>query len=164
LAGQPRLLIADEPTSGLDATVQAQVLDLIGRIALDRGMSVLLITHDLSAVAELASDVVVMYAGQVVEAAPVHALFARPQHPYTRLLLESSRRLASPAPPAAAPAGSPAPSPSGRAACRFAGGCPERGAAPERFARCTLEQPTLQPPGARHRSRCFYPALDGEAE
>jgi oligopeptide/dipeptide ABC transporter ATP-binding protein len=161
LAGQPRVLIADEPTTGLDPTVQAQIIDLIGRIARDDGMSVLLITHDLSAVAQLASDVVVMYGGQVIETAPVLSLFEQPQHPYTRLLLESSRRLASPTrSPYALRLGQRPLEPSSGATCRFAEGCPERGAAPERFPRCTLEQPALEPPGARHRSRCFYPALD----
>lgn len=160
LSRQPRLLIADEPTTGLDATVQAQIIDLIGRIARDDGMSVLLITHDLSAVAQLASDVVVMYAGHVVEAAPVHSLFEQPQHPYTRLLLESSRELASPTRWRTAPRFGLRPhGPAPASTCRFAEGCPERSAAPELFPRCTLEQPTLEPPGARHRSRCFYPAL-----
>lgn len=161
LSQQPRLLIADEPTTGLDATVQAQIIDLIGRIARDDRMSVLLITHDLSAVAQLASDVVVMYAGHVVEAAPVQSLFEEPQHPYTRLLLESSRQLASTTRWRAAPGVALRPrEPNPASTCRFAEGCPERGAAPELFPRCTLEQPTLEPEGARHRSRCFYPALD----
>lgn len=161
LAGKPRLLIADEPTAGLDATVQAQILDLLGRVAREEGMSVLLITHDLSAVAELASDVVVMYAGQVVETAPVHALFERPQHPYTRLLLESSLELTDPSRTTLAPRLGLRPcEPPPSAACRFAHDCPERAAAPERFPRCTLERPTLEPAAARHRSRCFYPVLD----
>jgi oligopeptide/dipeptide ABC transporter ATP-binding protein len=97
----------------------------------------------------------------VIEAAPVRSLFEEPQHPYTRLLLESARRLASPirsahAPPLGLRPYEPHPS----ATCRFAEGCPLRGAAPELFPRCTLEQPALEPPGARHRSRCFYPSLD----
>jgi oligopeptide/dipeptide ABC transporter ATP-binding protein len=160
LSRQPRLLIADEPTTGLDATIQAQIIDLIGRIARDDGMSVLLITHDLSAVAQLASDVVVMYAGHVVETAPVQSLFEQPQHPYTRLLLASSRELASPSRWRPVPRFGLRPhEPKPASTCRFAEGCPERGAAPELFPRCTLEQPALEPPGARHRSRCFYPAL-----
>jgi oligopeptide/dipeptide ABC transporter ATP-binding protein len=161
LSGRPRLLIADEPTTGLDATIQAQIIDLLGRIARQDGMSVLLITHDLSAVAELASDVVVMYAGHVVEAAPVQSLFDQPQHPYTRLLLESSRRLAAPThSPSAGRASLRRYEPNPSAACRFAEDCPERALRPERFPRCTQEQPALEPPGARHRSRCFYPTLD----
>lgn len=160
LSRQPRLLIADEPTTGLDATIQAQIIDLIGRIARDDGMSVLLITHDLSAVAQLASDVVVMYAGQVVETAPVQSLFEHPQHPYTRLLLACSQELAAPSRWRTAPRlGLHPHEPKPASACRFAEGCPERGGAPELFPRCTLEQPALAPPDARHRSRCFYPAL-----
>lgn len=165
LAGQPRLLIADEPTTGLDATIQAQIIDLIGRIAREDAMSVLLITHDLSTVAELATDIVVMYAGHLVEAGPVHGLFERAQHPYTRVLLESARRLASstraqPARGSGIASRLHAYEPKASTACRFAEDCPERAAAPERFPRCTLEQPNLEPSDARHRSRCFYPALD----
>ena len=163
LAGNPSLLIADEPTTGLDATIQSQIIDLIARLNRDAGMSVLLITHDLSAVAELASDVVVMYAGQIVEAAPVSSLFERPQHPYTRLLLEGSRRLAALDAPLRAPSSSPTTfEPSGVHGCRFADGCPRHNAAPDRHPRCRLEAPSLEPAEARHRSRCFYPALDSE--
>ena len=97
LAGQPQLLIADEPTTGLDPTIQAQILDLLGRLAQHDAMSLLRITHDLSAVAELASDVIVMVAGRVVEAAPVQSLFERPHHPYTRRLLDDVRQLTAPA-------------------------------------------------------------------
>ena len=161
LSGQPRLLIADEPTIGLDTTIQAQILDLLARIARDDGMSVLLITHDLCAVAELASDVVVMYAGHVVEAAPAHSLFEQPQHPYTRLLLESALRLAGPNRGASPPRLGPRPGePNPSAACRFAEACPVRAAAPQEHPRCTEEPPALEPPEARHRSRCFYPTLD----
>jgi ABC-type dipeptide/oligopeptide/nickel transport system ATPase component len=165
LAGNPELLIADEPTTGLDSTIQSQILELLARLVRDSGMSTLLITHDLSAVAELASDVVVMYAGHVVEAAPVTSLFERPQHPYTRLLLEGARELASPArvgAPArfALRAYEPTPGP----CCRFIEGCPERAAAPGRFPRCSLAMPELEPSGARHRSRCFYPRLDPSSD
>jgi oligopeptide/dipeptide ABC transporter ATP-binding protein len=164
LSGEPDLLIADEPTTGLDATIQAQILELIGRLTRDEGKSALLITHDLSAVAELASDVVVMYAGQVVEAAPVAELFARPEHPYTRSLLADSERLARVSPDTLAGTGRGLRSVEPRATlgCRFAESCPERASAPERFPRCTLEAPTLEPESARHRSRCFYPKLDTE--
>ncbi|WP_426753066.1 ABC transporter ATP-binding protein [Myxococcus sp. Y35] len=94
LACDPALLIADEPTTALDVTIQAQILDLLRRLQAERGMAVLLITHDLGVVAESCDAVVVMYAGRVVERAPVHALFARPAHPYTAGLLRSipSRR------------------------------------------------------------------------
>jgi oligopeptide/dipeptide ABC transporter ATP-binding protein len=87
LACRPALLIDDEPTTALDVTVQAQVLDLIRALQAEQGMAVLLITHNLGVVAEVCDRVAVMYAGTVVETAPVAALFARPQHPYTRALL-----------------------------------------------------------------------------
>jgi oligopeptide/dipeptide ABC transporter ATP-binding protein len=89
LSCDPKLLIADEPTTALDVTIQAQILELIHRVQAELGMSVLLITHDLGIVAEYASHVLVMYAGKVVESAPVKDLFARPRHPYTLGLLES---------------------------------------------------------------------------
>ena len=89
LACEPKLLIADEPTTALDVTIQAQILDLLRELQRDYGLSVLLITHDLGVVAEIADEVVVMYASKVVERAPVHDLFARPTHPYTRGLFES---------------------------------------------------------------------------
>ncbi|PTL37537.1 ABC transporter ATP-binding protein [Alkalicoccus saliphilus] len=89
IACQPKLLIADEPTTALDVTVQAQILELIGKIQEEVGMAVLLITHDLGVVAEMADRVVVMYAGQVVEETDVDRLFYEPKHPYTKALLES---------------------------------------------------------------------------
>jgi oligopeptide/dipeptide ABC transporter ATP-binding protein len=85
----PKLLIADEPTTALDVTTQAQILDLLRDLRARLNMSVLLITHDLGVVAEYADDVVVMYAGRIVERAPVAALFDRPGHPYTQALLRS---------------------------------------------------------------------------
>jgi peptide/nickel transport system ATP-binding protein len=88
LASGPALLIADEPTTALDVTIQAQILDLLRRLQAERGMAVLLITHDLGVVAELCHRVAVIYAGRVVELAPVGNLFARPLHPYTRGLLQ----------------------------------------------------------------------------
>jgi peptide/nickel transport system ATP-binding protein len=84
----PALLIADEPTTALDVTIQAQVLDLIDRLRRETGMGVLFITHNLGVVAEIADRVTVMYAGQVVESAPVRELFRSPRHPYTRALLD----------------------------------------------------------------------------
>ncbi len=89
LACEPSLLIADEPTTALDVTIQAQILQLIASLRDKLGMSIILITHDLGVVAEVASHVVVMYAGRVVERSPVAALFERPRHPYTRGLLRS---------------------------------------------------------------------------
>jgi len=93
LACGPRLLIADEPTTALDVTIQAQILDLMRGLRRDTGTAIILITHDLGVVAEMADDVAVMYAGQIVERAPVRDLFARPEHPYTVGLLGSIPRL-----------------------------------------------------------------------
>ena len=90
LACQPRLLIADEPTTALDVTVQAQILDLLKSLTRDMGVALVLITHDLGLVARYADRVAVMYAGRVVETAPVRQLFQHPMHPYTRGLMTSS--------------------------------------------------------------------------
>jgi oligopeptide/dipeptide ABC transporter ATP-binding protein len=89
LSCNPKILIADEPTTALDVTIQAQILDLLRDLQQKTGLALLLITHDLGVVAEMAHDVVVMYAGRVVERAPVHEIFKSPQHPYTRGLLNS---------------------------------------------------------------------------
>src|SRR5437868_14306122 len=93
LACSPQLLIADEPTTALDVTIQAQILDLMRELKSKTGAAIVLITHDLGVVAEMAQRVVVMYAGQVVEEASVEALFARPRHPYTRGLIRSIPRI-----------------------------------------------------------------------
>jgi peptide/nickel transport system ATP-binding protein len=93
LACEPRLLIADEPTTALDVTIQAQILDLMRELKKRTGAAIVLITHDLGIVAEMAERVVVMYAGRKVEEAPVTELFARPRHPYTRGLLDSIPKL-----------------------------------------------------------------------
>ncbi|HEY2573479.1 MAG TPA: ABC transporter ATP-binding protein [Verrucomicrobiaceae bacterium] len=93
LIHKPKLLIADEPTTALDVTVQAQILDLIAELQREMGMSVILITHDLGVIAETCDEVVVMYAGRIVERAPVRELFASPRHAYTRGLLESIPKL-----------------------------------------------------------------------
>ena len=84
LSCNPKLLIADEPTTALDVTIQAQILDLLGEMKANFGMAIMLITHAMGVVAETAQRVVVMYAGKVVEEAPVEELFARPRHPYTQ--------------------------------------------------------------------------------
>ncbi len=93
LACSPQLLIADEPTTALDVTIQAQILDLMAELKDRLGMAILLITHAMGVVAEVAQRVVVMYAGQVVEEAPVASLFARPRHPYTQGLIRSIPRI-----------------------------------------------------------------------
>ncbi len=89
LACDPKLLIADEPTTALDVTIQAQILDLLRGIQKETGMALMLITHDLGVIAEMADRVMVLYAGRVAEVAPVRALFDRPQHPYSRALIDS---------------------------------------------------------------------------
>ena len=93
LALHPKVLIADEPTTALDVTVQAQVMDLLGELRRDLNMAMILITHDLGVVADVADRIAVMYAGRIVEHADVHDLYARPAHPYTKGLLESIPRL-----------------------------------------------------------------------
>ena len=93
LACEPRLLIADEPTTALDVTIQAQILELMRELKQRTGAAIMLITHDLGVVAEMAQRVIVMYAGRKVEEACVGDLFARPRHPYTRGLLDSVPRL-----------------------------------------------------------------------
>lgn len=89
LAGEPKLLIADEPTTALDVTIQAQIMELLKKLNKELSMSVILITHDMGVVAEMADRVMVMYAGEVVEEAPVNLLFYNPGHPYTKALLRS---------------------------------------------------------------------------
>jgi len=89
LAAEPRILIADEPTTALDVTTQAQILELIRRLQQERGLAVILITHDMGVIAEMADDVVVMYLGREVEKGPVDSIFHVPCHPYTRALLRS---------------------------------------------------------------------------
>jgi oligopeptide transport system ATP-binding protein len=93
LALDPEVLIADEPTTALDVTVQAQIMDLLAEIQRERNMGMILITHDLGVVAEVADRIAVMYAGRIVEAADVYSLYRRPAHPYTEALLESLPRL-----------------------------------------------------------------------
>jgi oligopeptide/dipeptide ABC transporter ATP-binding protein len=89
LAAEPHVLIADEPTTALDVTTQAQILELIARLQRERDLAVILITHDMGVIAEMADDVVVMYLGREVEKGPVDAIFHQPRHPYTRSLLRS---------------------------------------------------------------------------
>jgi peptide/nickel transport system ATP-binding protein len=93
LSCNPKLLIADEPTTALDVTIQAQILELLGELKAQFGMAILLITHAMGVVAETAQRVVVMYAGKVVEEAPVRELFGNPRHPYTQGLIRSIPRI-----------------------------------------------------------------------
>jgi peptide/nickel transport system ATP-binding protein len=148
MACKPRLLIADEPTTALDVTIQAQILELLRDLQSELGMSLLLITHDLGVIAEIAQRVVVMYAGQVIEEAPVERLFAQPLHPYSEGLLraippldQDVRRLA------AIPGNIPDPGrmPPG---CRYAQRCPQAQAS------CRSAVPQLVPVRAAGASRC----------
>jgi len=157
LACEPRMLIADEPTTALDVTIQAQILELLRGLQDKLGMSILLITHDLAIVAEYAHEIVVMYAGQVVEQGSVAQVFERPRHPYTRGLMQSLPRAGTGAGALAHRARLPiiegmVPDlgnlPKG---CRFADRCSMAVAA------CTESVPPLEPlaEDATRRSRCF---------
>ena len=147
LALEPELLIADEPTTALDVTVQAQVLKLLREIRDDHGTSILFITHDLGLVAELCDRVYVMYAGAIVEEAPVEAIFDRPAHPYTSALLaatptvRASRRTSC----SAIPGQIPSPH-------EIAGGLPLCRRCPHRFERCATEPPSSIAAAEHHRS------------
>lgn len=96
IASEPEILLADEPTTALDVTIQAQILDLLKKIAQEKGTSIILITHDLSVIASMCDRVAIMYAGKIVEEAPVDELFQSPRHPYTQGLLHSIPRLDTP--------------------------------------------------------------------
>jgi len=156
LACSPRLLIADEPTTALDVTIQAQILELMRELARETGASIILITHDLGVVAEMAHRVVVMYAGRKAEEAPVHELFAHPRHPYTRGLLGSMPHLGD-----SVRVGSGkrlveipgmVPSLKGeRPGCLFAPRCPNA------MARCAREVPPLTAQGPGHWAACWNP-------
>ena len=156
LAGGPRLLVADEPTTALDVTIQAQVLDLLARLRDELGLAVLLVTHDLGVVAEVADRALVMYAGEIVEEAPVEALLASPAHPYTRALLASRPGAGPAAGRARLPTiGGAVPEPGAwPPGCRFAPRCPEA------FGRCTSERPVLHAAGPGRKAACFLATGD----
>jgi peptide/nickel transport system ATP-binding protein len=164
LALEPKLIIADEPTTALDATVQAQILDLLLRLQQDSGTALIMITHDLGVVADIADDVMVMYAGRAAERAPKRDVFYAPHHPYTKGLLESI-----PSSKAAGDRLKPIPGqppslinlPSG---CKFHPRCGYV------FDRCLTDEPVLHPVAEKgsHTSACWLPAgaagLSAEAE
>jgi oligopeptide/dipeptide ABC transporter ATP-binding protein len=164
LALEPKLIIADEPTTALDATVQAQILDLLLRLQQDSGTALIMITHDLGVVADIADDVMVMYAGRAAEKAPKREVFYAPHHPYTKGLLESI-----PSSKAAGDRLKPIPGqppslinlPSG---CKFHPRCGYV------FDRCLKDEPVLHPvaESGSHTSACWLPAsaagLSAEAE
>lgn len=156
LVCEPRVLIADEPTTALDVTIQAQILELMRVLQLETGTAIMLITHDLGVVAEIADEVIVMYAGRVVEQAPVHTLFEWPQHPYTigllgaipRLDLEQARLIA---------IEGQVPNPQHpQPGCSFAPRCPFAQAA------CSTQIPALRQVGDQHFSACLRAPLQAE--
>jgi peptide/nickel transport system ATP-binding protein len=154
LINHPRLLIADEPTTALDVTIQAQILTLLNTLKEETGTAVLMITHDLGVVAEVAQQVAVMYAGQVVEQGSVEAIFADPQHPYTIGLMGSIPSLgARKGQLSTIPGSVPLPQsmPKG---CRFATSCPCA------QTRCHDEKPQLNTLGAGHQVACFRVPLE----
>ncbi|ETX01738.1 MAG: peptide ABC transporter ATP-binding protein [Candidatus Entotheonella factor] len=155
LSCNPKVLIADEPTTALDVTIEAQILDLMRNLQSELGTAVILITHDLGVVAEMARKVVVMYAGKVVEQAPVETIFAEPNHPYTQGLLNSlpnaelgavsggnKRRLQEI--PGIVPSLLNLPQ-----GCKFASRCPKA------MAVCEEKEPPLEQVGADHLSACW---------
>jgi oligopeptide/dipeptide ABC transporter ATP-binding protein len=147
----PALLIADEPTTALDVTIQAQILDLLRRLQREMGMAILLITHDLGVVAEMCDDVVVMYAGRVVERAPTRQLLKSPRHPYTAGLLASSpRKSARGEKLPTIPGLVPAPGARGRG-CSFAERCARA------LPRCRSERPDLADFADNHNAACWNP-------
>ena len=150
LAGKPDVLIADEPTTALDVTIQAQILELILALQRETGMAVLFITHDLGVIAQICQAVAVMYAGQIVESAPVNVLFKDPRHPYTQGLLASMPRLSSlnksilPIIRGALPSLAQLP-----LGCRFQNRCPHV------MDRCRSEMPGAFVLDDDHWARCF---------
>jgi oligopeptide/dipeptide ABC transporter ATP-binding protein len=152
LAGEPELLVADEPTTALDVTVQAQILELLDRLRVSRGLAVLLITHDLGLVAGRADRVVVMYAGQVVEEASTSRLFRSPEHPYTRALFRSIPRLDGAVQRLTSINGAvPLPD-------AWPGGCRFHPRCPEALPRCATEAPPVVPLASAESTRCWLAA------
>ncbi|OPA83735.1 dipeptide ABC transporter ATP-binding protein DppD [Pseudomonas fluorescens] len=154
LANDPKLIIADEPTTALDVTIQAQILALVSTLQAETGTSMILITHDLGVVAEVADDVMVMYAGQVVESGSVKALFDDPQHPYTIGLMGSMPSIGPREGRLATINGrvpTPAEMPGG---CRFAGRCPFV------LAACREARPPLVEVSSGHFAACLRVPLE----
>lgn len=147
LSCNPELLIADEPTTALDVTIQAQILDLIRRLQFERGMSILMITHDLGVIAETAKYVIVMYAGRVVEEAKAEALFENPLHPYTDGLMKSIPKIGNYEKLYMIPYKSGANKI--KQGCRFSTRCEYA------FERCALEEPDLVDIGDSRKIRCW---------
>jgi peptide/nickel transport system ATP-binding protein len=154
LACDPQLLIADEPTTALDVTLQAQILDLMRELKAASGAAIILITHDLGVVAEVCDEVAVMYAGEIVERAPVDELFANPQHPYTVGLLGSIPRLDRRTAHLATIEGMVPNMTNPPPGCRFAARCPFV------FDICIQAPPPLAALSPVHASRCIRAPLE----
>ena len=154
LSCKPTLLIADEPTTALDVTTQTQILELMRQLQKEDGMAIMLITHDLGVVAEMATDVAVMYLGRVVEQAPVDAIFHDPKHPYTRGLLRSIPSIRAKNRERLTPIAGAVPHPYDRPT-----GCPFHPRCPDFMpGTCDRQTPSLRPVGDRHAVSCFlYP-------
>ena len=151
LSCHPTLLIADEPTTALDVTTQTQILELMRQLQREDGMAIMLITHDLGVVAEMATDVAVMYLGRVVERAPVDAIFHAPRHPYTRALLRSIPRMRVRSRERLTPIAGAVPHPYDRPT-----GCPFHPRCESFMAgTCDRRTPSLRPVGDHHAVSCF---------
>ena len=150
LSCKPRLLIADEPTTAIDVTTQAQVLALLRDLQAKYNTSIIFITHDLGVIAQMASYVVVMYLGRVMEEGPVDDIFHAPKHPYTRALLRSIPSLYGETRVALPVISGALPHPFNRPS-----GCPFHPRCPDVMARCSLDVPSLQPVGASQLASCF---------
>jgi peptide/nickel transport system ATP-binding protein len=151
LSCRPTLLIADEPTTALDVTTQTQILELMRQLQKEDGMAIMLITHDLGVVAEMATDVVVMYLGRVVEQAPVDAIFHDPRHPYTRALLRSIPRIRSKSRERLTPIAGSVPHPYDRPT-----GCPFHPRCTSFMpGRCDRQEPSLKSVAQQHAVSCF---------
>ena len=148
LVMNPALVIADEPTTALDVTIQAQIIELLQQLQSRYQTSILLITHDLGVVAETVSRVIVMYGGEIVEEAPVKALFAEPHHPYTEGLLAAMPRLGQARERLRTIPGTVPPPTRWPSGCRFHDRCPYA------WERCTVDHPPLYQIGSAHVSRC----------
>ena len=151
LSCKPTLLIADEPTTALDVTTQTQILELMRQLQQEDGMAIMLITHDLGVIAEMATDVAVMYLGRVVEQAPVDAIFHDPRHPYTQALLRSIPRIRSRTRERLTPIAGSVPHPYDRPT-----GCPFHPRCESFMAgTCDAAAPALRPVGNHHAVSCF---------
>jgi len=157
LAAEPELVIADEPTTALDVTIQKQILELLRDLQAERGMAMLLITHDLGIVAQMAHQVALMYAGQIVEQASTEEFFARPLHPYAQMLFAALPDTAKRGRPLAAIAGTVPRLDREFVGCRFADRCPRV------FDECRGTRPALYQPRAGHRVRCLLHRTSAEA-